>query len=162
MQKNIILASIFVLSLPVIVSVLCIVDQCILWGLTACKYRNAIRVGLSRYLIVRRVMRHILWVVEAFRPLFIFTYILWSLSWFTATVPSPLVHSVGCTVDCEGIRNLAYTVLFLASLGSQYIRCGGILGSNCGAINVIIYNDHQGPERIESKNQAQTRPRSFK
>jgi hypothetical protein len=51
-----------VLSFSIIViSVLCIVDQCILWGLTAYKYGEAIRHGLSMNPIVRLVMRDTSW-----------------------------------------------------------------------------------------------------
>ena len=52
---------IFVLSLSTIISVLCIADQCILWGLTAYKYRDVMRLGLSTNPLLRLVMRDTSW-----------------------------------------------------------------------------------------------------
>ncbi|KAF7762307.1 hypothetical protein Agabi119p4_8900 [Agaricus bisporus var. burnettii] len=70
-------------------SVLCILDQCILWGLTANKYRDALRCGWSTNPILRIVMRDTSWSFLAICCLFI------------STVPySLMVKQVGHIVYC--------------------------------------------------------------
>ncbi|KAF7760594.1 hypothetical protein Agabi119p4_11270 [Agaricus bisporus var. burnettii] len=70
-------------------TVMCMFDQCILWGLTANKYRDAIHRGWSTNPIIRLVMRDTSWSCLAICCLFI------------AIVPySLLVDQVGHIVYC--------------------------------------------------------------
>jgi hypothetical protein len=90
---------VFMFSSSIIVSVLCTLDQCILWGLTAYKYRDAIRRGLSANPIIRLVMRDTSWSCLAIcckqwklSSAFDFTNYWYSLGIFITTVPSSLAE----------------------------------------------------------------------